>query len=195
MITQVEPISVLFSIPEDNLGDVLRKLHAGRELRVEAWDHDDTKMIADGVLLTADNQIDQSTGTSKLKAIFDNKNNALYPNQFVNVRLLTDVLKSAVVVPAATIQRGSQGSFVYVVRDNKTAEMRPVTVKTTEGNDVAIASGLVPGDMVVLEGMDKVQDGTLVDVQTPSRTNNLVQTNAGTASGPRGGGRGQRRGL
>ena len=195
VITQLEPIAVLFSIPEDNLGDVLRKLHAGLQLRVEAWDHDDTRRIAEGVLLTADNQIDASTGTSKLKAIFDNKNNALYPNQFVNVRLLMDVLKGAVVVPAATIQRGSQGSFVYVVRDNKTAEMRPVTVKTTEGNDVAIASGIAPGDVVILEGMDKVQEGTQVDVQTPSRTNSLVQTNAGTSSGLRGGGRGQRPGL
>ena len=195
VITQVEPISVLFSIPEDNLGDVLRKLHAGRELRVEAWDHDDTKMIADGVLLTADNQIDQSTGTSKLKAIFDNKNNALYPNQFVNVRLLTDVLKAAVVVPAATIQRGSQGSFVYVVGGNQTAEMRPVTVKNAAGNDVALGTGVQPGEMVILEGMDKVQDGTRVDVQTPAQTNSLVPRNAGTGGGPRGGGRGQRHGL
>jgi len=195
VITQLEPISVLFSIPEDNLGDVLRKLHAGRELRVEAWDHDDTKKIADGVLLTADNQIDSSTGTSKLKAIFDNKNNALYPNQFVNVRLLTDVLKGAVVVPAATIQRGSQGSFVYVVRDNQTAEFRPVTLKNTEGNDVALASGLQPGEIVILEGMDKVQDGARVDVQTPGQTNSFAQTNGGTVNGRRGGGRGRRNGL
>jgi len=195
VITQLEPISVLFSIPEDNLGDVLRKLHAGRQLRVEAWDHDDTKKIADGVLLTADNQIDPSTGTSKLKAIFDNKDSALYPNQFVNVRLLTDVLKGAVVVPAATIQRGSQGSFVYVVRDNQTAEMRPVTLKNTEGNDVALASGLQPGEIVILEGMDKVQDGARVDVQTPGQTNSFAQTNGGAVNGQRGGGRGQRNGL
>ena len=195
VITQLEPISVLFSIPEDNLGDVLRKLHAGRQLRVEAWDHDDTKKIADGVLLTADNQIDPSTGTSKLKAIFDNKDSALYPNQFVNVRLLTDVLKGAVVVPAATIQRGSQGSFVYVVRDNQTAEMRPVTLKNTEGNDVALASGLQPGEIVILEGMDKVQDGARVDVQTPGQTNSFAQTNGGAVHGQRGGGRGRRNGL
>jgi len=195
VITQLEPISVLFGIPEDNLGDVLRKLHAGRQLRVEAWDHDDTKKIADGVLLTADNQIDPSTGTSKLKAIFDNKDSALYPNQFVNVRLLTDVLKGAVVVPAATIQRGSQGSFVYVVRDNQTAEFRPVTLKNTEGNDVALASGLQPGEIVILEGMDKVQDGARVDVQTPGQTNSFAQTNGGAVNGQRGGGRGQRNGL
>ena len=128
-------------------------------------------------------------------AIFDNKNNALYPNQFVNVRLLTDVLKGAVVVPAATIQRGSQGSFVYVVRDNQTAEFRPVTLKNTEGNDVALASGLQPGEIVILEGMDKVQDGARVDVQTPGQTNSFAQTNDGTVNGRRGGGRGRRNGL
>ena len=185
VITQVQPISVLFSIPEDNLAEVLRKLHAGQQLRVEAWDHDDSKKIADGILLTADNQIDSTTGTSKLKAVFDNQNNALYPNQFVNVRLLIDVLKSAVVVPGATIQRGSQGTFLYVVRDNQTAELRPVTIKTTEGNDVAVASGLQAGETVVLEGMDKVQDGARVDVQTPG------VAGAGTSTGRRGGGRGR----
>src|SRR6266516_6703189 len=195
VITQLEPISVLFSIPEDNLGDVLRKLHAGRELRVEAWDHDDTKKIADGVLLTADNQIDSSTGTSKLKAIFDNKNNALYPNQFVNVRLLIDVLKGAVVVPGATIQRGSQGTFVNVVTQQQTAELRMVTIKETEGSGGAIAPGLKPGENVVLEGMDKVQDGARVDVQTPGQTNSFAQTNGGTVNGRRGGGRGRRNGL
>src|SRR5438132_4701870 len=163
VITQLQPIAVLFSIPEDNLGEVLKKLRAGQQLRVEAWDHDDSKKIADGVLLTADNQIDATTGTSKLKAIFDNKNNALYPNQFVNVRLLIDVLKGAVVVPGATIQRGSQGTFVYVVTENQTAELRMVTFKNTEGNDAAIASGLKAGELVILEGMDKVQDGARVE--------------------------------
>src|SRR5262249_37740710 len=105
--------------------------------------------------------------TSKLKAIFDNKNNGLYPNQFVNVRLLIDVLKSAVVIPGATIQRGAQGTFVYIVGENSTAELRPVTIKNAEGNDVAIASGLADGESVILEGMEKVQDGAGVDVQTP----------------------------
>jgi multidrug efflux system membrane fusion protein len=188
VITQLQPISVLFSIPEDNLADILRKLRTGQQLRVEAWDHDDVKKIADGVLLTADNQIDATTGTSKLKAVFDNKNNALYPNQFVNVRLLTDVLKNAVVVPAATIQRGSQGTFVYVVKENQTAELRPVTIKNTEGNDVALASGLKPGEMVVIEGMDKIQDGSKVDVQIPGQAGDAF---AGSRSNGRGGGRGR----
>jgi multidrug efflux system membrane fusion protein len=187
VITQLQPISVLFSIPEDNLGEVIGKLRSGQRLRVEAWDHDDVRKIADGVLLTADNQIDSTTGTSKLKAVFDNSNNALYPNQFVNVRLLINVLKSAVVVPGATIQRGSQGTFVYVVGDNQTAIMRPVTVQVTEGIDVAIASGLKAGEMVILEGVDKVQDGTRVDVQTPG---SVPETSTGRETG-RGRGRGQ----
>jgi len=170
VITQLQPIAVLFSIPEDNLGPVLKKLRAGQQLKVEAWDHDDSKQIAEGVLLTADNQIDATTGTSKLKAIFDNKNNGLYPNQFVNVRLLIDVLSGAVVIPSSTVQRGSQGTFVYVVNDNQTAELKMVTIKSTEGNNVAIESGLEAGDMVILEGMDKVQDGARVDVQTPGQS-------------------------
>jgi len=190
VITQLQPISVLFSIPEDNLGAVLKKIRAGQQLRVEAWDHDDSKKIADGTLLTADNQIDQSTGTSRLKAIFDNNNNALFPNQFVNVKLLIDVLKGAIVVPAATVQRGSQGMFVYVVDDKQTAQLRPVTIQNTEGSDVSISSGLQAGEMVVLEGMDKVQDGARVDVQTPGQTDSAGA--GGSGGGGRGGGGGGR---
>jgi multidrug efflux system membrane fusion protein len=199
VITQLQPIAVLFSIPEDDLGPVLAKLRQGAQLRVEAWDHDDTKKVADGVLLTADNQIDPTTGTSKLKAVFDNKNNTLYPNQFVNVRLLIDTLKDAIVIPGAAIQRGSQGTFVYVVKDNQTAELRMVTIKNTEGNDVALASGLEAGEQVVLEGMDKVQDGGKVDVQTPGQNANGAPGSRrgggggggfGGGSGRRGGGRG-----
>ena len=183
VIAQIQPIAVLFNIPEDNLGVVLAKLRAGQQPRVEAWDHDDAKKIADGVLLTADNQIDPTTGTSKLKAVFENKNNTLYPNQFVNVRLLIDVLGGAVVIPGATVQRGSQGTFVYVVNDS-TAQLRIVNIKSTEGNDVAIGSGLEPGEMVMLEGMDKVQDGMKVDVQSPDQS-------PGDGGGRRGGGRGR----
>ena len=183
VIAQVQPIAVLFNIPEDNLGVVLEKLRAGQQMRVEAWDHDDAKKIADGILLTADNQIDPTTGTSKLKAIFENKNNTLYPNQFVNVRLLINVLGGAVVIPGATVQRGSQGTFVYVVNDS-IAQLRLVTIRSTEGNDVAIGSGLEPGEMVMLEGMDKVQDGMKVDVQNPDQS-------PGDGGGRRGGGRGR----
>jgi multidrug efflux system membrane fusion protein len=196
VITQLQPISVLFSIPEDDLGQVLAKLHGGQRLPVEAWDHDDTKKIADGVLLTADNQIDPTTGTSKLKAVFDNKNNALYPNQFVNVRLLVDTLRDIVVVPGATIQRGSQGTFLYVVKENQTAELRLVQIKNTEGNDVALASGVQPGEMIVLEGLDKIQDGGKVDLQTAGQAGDAAQGGGrrgggGRGRGTRGEGKGQ----
>jgi membrane fusion protein, multidrug efflux system len=183
VITQLQPISVLFSIPEDNLGDVLAALHSGRTLHVEAWDHEDTKKIADGVLITADNQIDSTTGTAKLKAVFENADNALYPNQFVNVRLLISVLKGAVTVPGVTIQRGSQGPFVYVVRENQTAELRPVTIKASEGNDVAIASGLKAGEAVVTEGMDKVQDGSRVDAATVGAVSDRPSSRDSTKNG------------
>jgi multidrug efflux system membrane fusion protein len=188
VITQLQPISVMFSIPEDQLGQVLAKLHAGQRLPVEAWDHDDAKKIADGVLLTADNQIDATTGTSKLKAVFDNKNNALYPNQFVNVRLLIDTLRNVVVVPGAAIQRGSQGTFLYIVKDNQTAELRLVQIKNTEGNDVALAAGVEPGESIVLEGLDKIQDGGKVDVQSGQ------PGDAAQGGGRRGGGGGRGRG-
>src|SRR6266446_6011877 len=178
VITQLQPISVLFSIPEANLGAVLKKIRAGQQLRVEAWDHDDSKKIADGTLITADNQIDQSTGTSRLKAIFG------------NVKRLIGVLKGAIVVPAATVQRGSQGMFVYVVDDKQTAQLRPVTIQYTEGSDVSISSGLEAGEMVVLEGMDKVQDGARVDVQTPGQTDSAGA--GGSGGGGRGGGGGGR---
>jgi len=194
VITKLQPISVLFGIPEDNLSDILRKLRAGQQLRVEAWDHDDTKKIADGVLLTADNQIDPTTGTSKLKAMFDNANNVLNPNQFVNVRLLVDVLKNAVVVPAATVQRGSQGTFVYVVKDGQTAQLRMVTIKNAEGNDIALASGVEAGEMVVLEGMDKIQDGERVDVQTPGQPTDTAGGTRNGQNGGRGRGRGRNQG-
>jgi multidrug efflux system membrane fusion protein len=191
VITQLQPISALFSIPEDNLGQVLAKVRAGQQLRVEAWDHDDSKKIADGILLTADNQIDPTTGTSKLKAVFDNKNNALYPNQFVNVKLLVDVLGGAIVIPVSTVQRGPQGTFVYTVDENQTAELKIVTIRNTEGNDVAIGSGLQAGDMVILEGQDKVQDGMKVDVQTPGQLPGDVPATRGGGRGGRGGGRGR----
>jgi multidrug efflux system membrane fusion protein len=194
VITQLQPISALFSIPEDELGQVLAKLHAGQRLPVEAWDHEDTKKIADGVLLTADNQIDSTTGTSKLKAVFDNKNNVLFPNQFVNVRLLIDTLRNIVVVPGAAIQRGAQGTFLYVVKENQTAELRLVQIKNTEGNDVALASGVEPGESIVLEGLDKIQDGGKVDVQTPGQAGDAAQGSGrrGGGGGRAGGGRGGR---
>ena len=167
VIAQLQPIAVLFSIPEDNLSPVLAKLRTGDRLRVQAYDRDDKTKLADGTLLTVDNTIDQSTGTSRLKAEFANSDNALFPNQFVNVRLLLEVRKDAVIIPAPAIQRGPQGTFVYAVKGDQSAEVRPVTMGVTEGNDVSISAGLSPGDLVVVDGADKLQDGGKVEVRVP----------------------------
>ncbi len=167
-ITQVEPIAILFTIPADELPPVLKKLRAGAKLPVDAYDRSDTNKIASGTLLTVDNQIDPNTGTSRLKAVFDNRDHALFPNQFVNCRLLVDMLRGAVIIPSAAVQRGPQGAYVYIVGKDNTAALRVVQVGTTEGNSSAINSGLQPGEMVVVDGQDKLQEGSKVDVRAPN---------------------------
>jgi multidrug efflux system membrane fusion protein len=162
VITQVQPIAVLFTIPEDNLRDVLAKLRAGQHLPVDAYDRSGQTKIATGRVLTIDNQIDPATGTSRLKAVFDNKENALFPNQFVNARLLVDVRKTQILVPAVAIQRGPQGTFVYVIKPDNTADVRPIKVGVTEGNDASIESGISEGEQVVIDGADKLRAGSKV---------------------------------
>ena len=164
VIDQMQPISVLFTIPADSLPQVLQKLRQGAKLHVDAYDREDVNKIASGTLLTVDNQIDPSTGTSRLKATFDNSDGVLFPNQFVNCRLLLDTKRGATIVSAPALQRGPQGTFVYVVTPQSTVEARPVTLGITEGDDVEIASGLKPGETVVVEGQDKLQDGSKVQV-------------------------------
>lgn len=165
-IAQMRPIAVMFTIPADSLPQVLAKLRGGAKLRVDAYDRDDKTKIASGTLLTVDNQIDPSTGTSKLKAVFSNDNGVLFPNQFVNCHLLLDTRHNVVIIPAPAVQTGPQGSFVFVVADGR-ANMRPVTVSLTEGGDVA-AAGVQAGDMVVTDGQDKLQDGSRVEIRKPS---------------------------
>ena len=165
VITQLQPIAVLFTIPEDNLQPVLKSLRAGQHLPVQAFDRDFKTRIANGSLQTVDNTIDQSTGTSKLKAVFDNNDNALFPNQFVNIRLLIETKRNAIIVPAAAVQRGPQGPFTYVVGEDKKAEVRPITIGTTEGNDVQIEKGLQAGELTVVDGADKLQEGSRMDVK------------------------------
>jgi multidrug efflux system membrane fusion protein len=169
VITQVQPIAVLFSIPEDNLKDVLSKLRAGHQLPVDAYDRGGQTRIASGRLLTLDNQIDPATGTSRLKAVFDNKDNALFPNQFVNARLLVDVKKGEVLVPAVAVQRGPQGTFVYIIKPDNTADVRPVKLGLTEGNDASIESGLSEGEQVVIDGADKLRAGSKVVTGSSAR--------------------------
>jgi len=169
VITQVQPISVLFTIPEDHLPAVMKALASGTHLGVEAYDRSGRTKIADGELTTADNQIDPTTGTFRLKAVFPNDDFALFPNQFVNVRLLLDVQKGATLVPTTAIQRGPNGTFVYVVKADHTVEMRPITVGVTAGDQAAIASGLAPGDLAVVDGADKLRTGTAVEVREPTK--------------------------
>ena len=162
VITQLQPIAVVFNIPEDDLGQVTQKLRAGRALQVDAYDRDLKRRLASGKLLTIDNQIDPATGTLRFKAVFENKDLSLFPNQFVNARLLVDTRRGTVIIPTAAIQRSPQSTFVYVVKQDSTTEVRNIEVGLSEGDYASINSGLVPGDVVVIDGIDKLQQGTSV---------------------------------
>jgi multidrug efflux system membrane fusion protein len=166
VITQLQPISVLFSLPQDDLVAVNKQIIAGAQLTAEAYDRDTVTKLATGKLATIDNQIDQTTDTYKLKAVFGNENNALFPNQFVYVRLLEGSKQGLIIVPPAAIQRGPQGTFVYVVTQGNAVSLRQVTVSITEGNQAGLTAGLQPGETVVIDGMDKLQDGSKVDPHT-----------------------------
>jgi multidrug efflux system membrane fusion protein len=167
VITQVQPIAVLFTLPEDQVNVVRERLHQGQKLPVEAFDRDLKHKLATGELATLDNQIDTATGTLKLKAIFANADDALFPNQFVNPRLLIDTLRGVVLVPNAAIQRGTQSTFAFVVKEDQTVEVRPVEVRLTEGDMTAISKGLAAGEVVVTEGVDKLQSGSKIETGKP----------------------------
>lgn len=162
VITQLEPVSVIFNLPEQQIPSVLDRLRQGATLRTEAYDRNNTHKIADGTLLTVDNQIDTATGTARLKAVFPNKDHHLFPNQFVNIRLWLNTQKGAIIVPAAAIQRGPSGTFVYVVKSDDTVEVRPVKVGITQGTNVSIDDGLKAGEPVVIDGAEKLTEGAKV---------------------------------
>lgn len=185
MITERQPIGVVFTIPEDSLPAVLRQMHSGRRLIVEAWDRDLKTRLATGTLLTVDNAIDPATGTVRLKAEFPNEDDTLFPNQFVNARLLVDTLRGTVVVPSAAIQRNQQSTFVFVVKPDNTVEIRNVDARLTEGNDTAVEGGLAPGETVVIEGVDKLQPGTKVIARNAS-ANDRGPANRAGGHGPQG---------
>jgi multidrug efflux system membrane fusion protein len=170
VITQLQPITVVFTIPEDSLPPVLAKLKAEERLPVEAFDREQKRRLATGSLLTVDNQIDPNTGTVKLKAIFPNEDNELFPNQFVNARLRLDVKHGSTIVPTAAIQRGPQGAFVYVVKADQTVGVRAVTVGVTQGDEASIETGLSPDEVVVVDGTEKLREGSAVDVKTQTQT-------------------------
>jgi membrane fusion protein, multidrug efflux system len=166
VITQLQPITVVFPVPQDNVPVLMRRIRAGATLPVTALNRDDTTELATGTLITVDNQMDTTTGTVKLRAQFDNRDEQLFPNQFVNVRLLVDTLHDQVVIPAAAVQHGTvdnaAGTFVYVVNSDSTVSVRPVVPGATAGERVAIDKGLVAGTMVVTEGADRLRDGARV---------------------------------
>ena len=170
VITQQQPVTVIFPIPEDNLPLVLPKLKSGARLAVEAFDREQKKKLAEGFLLTIDNQIDPTTGTVKFKAVFPNKENELFPSQFVNARLLVEVHHDSVIVPASAIQRGPQGIFVYVVKADKSVVVRPVTLGVTEGGETSIDAGLAPGELVVSDGAERLHEGSLVEIKEAGKS-------------------------
>ena len=165
VITQLEPITVIFTISEDSLPPVLAKLRAGVRLTVDAYNREQTKKIATGHLLTIDNQIDPNSGTLRFRAEFDNKDHMLFPNQFVNARLLLDTRRGATVVPTAAIQRSPQGTFVYLVKADQTVTVRQVKLGPSEGDETAIDTGLAPGDRVVVEGAERLREGSKVELK------------------------------
>jgi multidrug efflux system membrane fusion protein len=165
VITQRQPITVVFTIPQDNLPELQRQLKTGRRLVVDAYDRDLQTKLETGTLSAIDSQIDPTTGTVKLKATFANKDDALFPNQFVNARLLVDTISRAIIVPSAAIQRGPDQTFAYVVGQSNTVESRVVKVSRTDGDQTAVASGLSAGDVVVTDGVDRLQPGAAVAVR------------------------------
>src|SRR5665213_3597705 len=190
VITQLQPIAVLFTIPEDNLPQVTQKLRAGAHLPVDAYNRDNSKKLASGVLVTLDNQIDSTTGTSKLKAVFPNTDNALFPQQFVNIRLLVDTLGNQQVVPNVAVQNGQQGTFVYIVDEDSRVHLKPVQVGIVTQTSSQILSGLTDGDRVVVDGTDRLIEGARVRVRKAGELDNPAgfdPTAGGGGHGKRGG--------
>src|SRR5271167_712223 len=181
ILTQLQPIAVIFTLPEDQLPTVAQQMK-NSTLLVEAYSRDDQTKLATGKLQTIDNEIDPTTGTAKLKAVFDNKDNQLWPNQFVNANLLLETRKNSTVLPTAAILRGPQGTFVYLVKPDKTVEARTVTIALTQGVTTVVTSGVNPGDTVVTDGQDKLQTGSTIEPRNSGSSNPSGQ-NGNPASG------------
>jgi multidrug efflux system membrane fusion protein len=182
VVTQIQPITVIFNVAEDYLPKIQKQMKQGTKLSVDALDRTQEQKIASGVVSTLDNEVDTTTGTVKLRATFANTDEALFPNQFVNAKLLLDTENNVTLVPAAAIQRNAQGAFVYVVKSDETASVRTVTAGTTDGTNTVI-QGVSPGEIVVINGFDKLQDGAKVTTRSP-------QSGTGSSSGGQGSGQG-----
>ncbi len=168
LITQIQPISIIFTISEDQMAPILKKLHAGQNLPVDAWDRQLKTKLATGSLSTIDNVVDPTTGTLKLRALFGNENRLLFPGQFVNARLLQQEKTGVVLLPSAAIQRNTNDTYVYLIKPDNTVTVRNIRVGTTEGDQSEIASGLAAGDRVVMTGVDKLQEGSRVTTAAPA---------------------------
>ncbi|HYZ20698.1 MAG TPA: MdtA/MuxA family multidrug efflux RND transporter periplasmic adaptor subunit [Rhodopila sp.] len=190
VVTQMQPISVIFSVPQVNLPDIIQRLRSGATLPVEAYDSANTRLLATGKLASLDNQIDTTTGTLKLRALFDNPDEMLYPNQFVNAQLLVNTMQDTVRVPVQAVQRGEPGTFVYVIDANDTVSVRPIKVGPVDGQYQAVVSGLQPGERVVTDGTDRLRDGAKVSL--PAANAARTGAAAGQASGSTSGSEGQR---
>ena len=184
VVTQLEPISVLFTVPEDSVRAVLERYNAGEDMQVEAYDRGQTVKLATGRLAAIDSQVDPTTGTVKMRAMFANDDGELFPNQFVNVRLLVNTLQNQVVVPSAAVQRGASGTFVFVVKSDHTVSMRVVKLGAQQGDRVAVNSGLNPGETVVTDGADRLRDGSEVTVPSGQKVSDVKgPEGAGAPSG------------
>jgi multidrug efflux system membrane fusion protein len=190
-IAQLQPISVLFTIPEDSLPQVVQKLRAGAQLPADAYNRENSKKLASGKLVTLDNQIDNTTGTSKLKAVFENKDNSLFPQQFVNIRLLVDTLTNQLVVPNVAVQNGQQGTFVYTVDSDSVVHLKTVKVGITTETSADILSGISDGDRVVIDGTDRLIEGATVRVRKAGELDNPAgyDPGVGRKGGKKGGGK------
>lgn len=181
VLTQMQPISVIFTLPQDQLPQVAEQLRATGSLPVEAWDSSNTKKIADGTVSVLDSQIDTATGTVRLRAIYSNTDEHLFPNQFVNARLLVKTLQDVILVPAASLQTGPSGQFVYVVKDDNTVDVRTVTIGISDGTRTVVSSGLKVGDRVVTDGTDHLRGGAKVTIPAATKTDK-TDTPAGTSA-------------
>ena len=183
VITQVQPITVVFPVAEDNLPEVLQRWHAGQQLTAEVWDRADDRKLGTGTLTTVDNQIDPTTGNIRLRLTFPNENEVLFPEQFVNIHLLVQEKQGVTLVPSASIQRTTSTQYVYLVKPDSTVTVRQVTEGTSEGNDTEITNGLQPGDEVVMTGVDRLNEGSKVTVQVQGEGGGRKGQGKGSAPG------------
>jgi multidrug efflux system membrane fusion protein len=183
VVTQLQPITVVFTLPEDDVPSLLERMHAGATLPVTGWDRSNTHQLASGTLQSIDSQIDTTTGTIRLKAIFANDDQSLYPQQFVNVVLLLNTLHNATLIPQAGVQRGAPGTYVYVVNSDQTVSVRKVTLGPGDANNIAVTGGLKTGEAIVVDGADKLKDGAKVLVRQPGRSGAASAGDTGSAAG------------